>query len=161
LISTCCIADGIRDYNLILQSKDNCARDGSAAVGGGDNAGNAAARVESKIERIRFASAGELGLQSNDVIDALCLEENGDGFFGEGDNILFSLAPGSPSLLSLNARPGSLLSTQPLQVIANPASLGLAATDDVDAMACGLLVIKQINGVKSFLPMLGKNLPSQ
>ena len=46
-----------------------------------------------------FASALDLGILPADDIDALViLDENQIGVFDQGDQVLFSLAPGSPSL---------------------------------------------------------------
>ena len=45
-----------------------------------------------------WASSTQLGLSASDTIDALCLNENGNGVFDVGDQLLFSLAAGSPSL---------------------------------------------------------------
>lgn len=113
------------------------------------------------LPEIWAAGTADLGLQNGDAIDALCVEDDGDGLFGSDDNILFSLTPNSPSLVTLNAGPGALLTSQPLQVVAQARSLGLARNDDVDALACGALVVVQSNNMKSFLPVIGNEPPTQ
>lgn len=82
-----------------------------------------------------WASATQLGLSSNDAIDALCLNENGNGSFDIGDQLLFSLASGSPSLGVLNASAADLLKAGPL-LITHAASFGLLNSDDIDAVLC-------------------------
>jgi hypothetical protein len=84
-------------------------------------------------------AAGEtqLGLAAGDVIDAICLQEDGDGQFSSGDRLLFSLAPGSPSLAAIRATPADLLRANPLGVFLAAGSLGLLPGDDVDALLCG------------------------
>lgn len=84
-----------------------------------------------------FATAAQLGLQSGDVLDGVCLIENGDGIYGPLDVVLFSLAPGSPTLSSLGASAASLLRPGPVVAIGAP-SMGLQGSDDVDAMKCEL-----------------------
>jgi hypothetical protein len=82
-----------------------------------------------------WASAADLGLSNGDSIDALCLNENGNGLFDSGDQLLFSLAGASPTLTRLAAGAADLLSAGP-QVVTSAAMLGLAASDDVDAALC-------------------------
>ena len=89
-----------------------------------------------------FATPATLGLVDDDDIDALVVLEDGVGLGGAmsaGDCILFSLAPGSPSLLTIPASPADILNAGsgcPGPVIfATEASLGLAAGDNVDALA--------------------------
>ncbi|MCH8949542.1 MAG: hypothetical protein IIB87_04100 [Chloroflexi bacterium] len=84
-----------------------------------------------------YASASALGLQQGDDIDALCLHDNGDGVYGGGDSITFSLTPDSPTLGDISAGPGDLLTPgSPLTVVESAAALGLAAGDDVNAASC-------------------------
>jgi len=83
-----------------------------------------------------YAPAAALGLGPGDDLDALCLGESGDGVFGEGDRLYFSLAAGSPSLAATGAGPGDLLAAGPLRVVARAAALGLAPDDEIDAVAC-------------------------
>lgn len=73
----------------------------------------------------------ELGLSADDVIDALCLGSPGSG------EVIFSLAPGSPSLLATGYSPGDLLLPGPA-LLGSAASLGLAGDDDLDAVKCAL-----------------------
>ena len=81
-----------------------------------------------------FASAAALGLQQGDDIDALCLRDDGDGVYGGGDSITFSLTPASPTLSDISAGPGDLLTPgPPLTVVESAAALGLATGDDVNA----------------------------
>ena len=61
-----------------------------------------------------WTTGSTLGLAQDDVIDALCLNENGDGVYGLGDDVLLSLAPGSPSLTTLGASAGDLIAVAPL-----------------------------------------------
>jgi hypothetical protein len=77
-----------------------------------------------------------LGLATGDVIDAICVKENGNGLYDAGDLVLFSLAPGSPTLTSLPASPAALLRPGPLRIAFGEGALGLMATDDVDAFVC-------------------------
>lgn len=85
----------------------------------------------------RYASAAQLGLVAADDIDALCLRESGDGVFGPGDALLFSLAPGSPTLAAIDAGPGDLLAPgNPPPLVVAAAALGLLAGDNIDAVSC-------------------------
>jgi hypothetical protein len=81
--------------------------------------------------------SGDLGLASGDAIDALCIADNGDGVFGRGDRVAYSLAPGSPTLTALGASPASILRPGAPPIVFDPEDLGLLATDNVDAMLCG------------------------
>lgn len=84
--------------------------------------------------RIWASGTADLGLIVGDVIDALCIRENGNGVYDHEDEVLFSLAPGSPSL-SGGLSPGDLL--RPHLRLGVPAGrLGLERTDDVDAALC-------------------------
>ncbi len=91
-----------------------------------------------------YAAFFQLGLQQFDDIDALLVFDlNGNGIYDPPDRVLFSLAPGSPSLNTLPghspvgaaadvfiARPG-----QPTQLFASAAALGLGhPLDNVDAL---------------------------
>lgn len=78
----------------------------------------------------------DLGLVAGDVIDGICIKENGNGIYDEGDLVLFSLAPGSPTLSSLSASPADLFRPDPVRVFFPAGSLGLEATDNVDALMC-------------------------
>lgn len=74
-----------------------------------------------------------MGLLDNDEIDALLVFDDGDGFFNPPlDQILFSLAPGSPSLLGNS--PADVFTTQNFgvfNIFANAAVLGLLPSDDL------------------------------
>jgi hypothetical protein len=91
-----------------------------------------------------YATYDELGLQQQDELDGMIvIDWDGNRHFDGEDEVLFSLAPGSPSLASIPdaspvgaaadifvARPG-----QPPALFAAAAELGLgAASDDVDAL---------------------------
>ncbi len=83
-----------------------------------------------------YVSAAMLGLQPNDDIDALLIFESGDGKFNRNrDQILFSLARGSPSLEGMGS-PAAIFTTTPggLNVFASAADLGLAETDNIDML---------------------------
>lgn len=95
-----------------------------------------------------YAAPDTLGLLQADDIDALLVFDNGDNVFTSGqDQIIFSLAPGSPSLAG-NGGPGTLFTSTGFGVFSAyaPASvLGLMETDNVtmldsvpcdDALAC-------------------------
>lgn len=82
-----------------------------------------------------WASGAQLGLSSGDVIDALCVQDNGDAAYGSTDRVLFSLVAGSPSLAKWSAGPADVLRPQ-YGVMYAASQLGLLATDDVDGLAC-------------------------
>lgn len=86
----------------------------------------------------RYAAATTLGLQAADDIDALCLGEDGDLLYDPAtDVVIFSLAPGSPTLSSLGASAADLLEPGP-SVAVEAADMGLDADDDLDAIKCGV-----------------------
>ncbi len=98
--------------------------------------------------------AADLGLVAGDVIDALCVREDGSGVYDGEDLVVFSLAPGSPTLAVLSAGPADLLLPgQPPGVFYTAASLGLQATDNVDAVMCSLEVSR------TYLPLVLRNVP--
>ncbi len=84
---------------------------------------------------IVWADGNTMGLNeaAGDVIDAICVREDGDSTFGAADVVLFSLAPGSPSLGANSAadlfRPGPVLVTK-------ASRFGLQASDNLDAVKC-------------------------
>jgi hypothetical protein len=82
------------------------------------------------------SGTADLGLQAGDAIDALCLREDGSGIYDSGDELLFSLAPSSPTLTAMKVSPADLLRPGPLTVIYSASMLGLQATDNVDALIC-------------------------
>ena len=80
-----------------------------------------------------------MGLLTNDDLDALALLDlNSDGIVAPGtDMALFSLAPGSPTLINLGASPADLFLTtfNNGNILRYPAgSLGLQTNDNVDAL---------------------------
>lgn len=95
-----------------------------------------------------YASQPALGLRAGDDMDALCLRDDGDGSYEPGtDLIYFSLTAGSPTLGDLGAHPGDLLAPgTPPAVAQVAASMGLAATDDLDAASCQGLTFKNPDG---------------
>lgn len=95
-----------------------------------------------------FASAAELGLGEGDDLAALCLREDGDGTYGAGDVVYYTLTPRSLSLSSIGAGPGDILAPGSRPVVVQRASLlGLAASDYLDALMCeGLVASTRANG---------------
>lgn len=84
-----------------------------------------------------YASASALGLVSGDDIDALCLIDQGAGpaYSASTDAIMFSLAPGSPTLADIGASAADVLGPGPEVRIAASA-MGLRSLDDLDALKC-------------------------
>jgi hypothetical protein len=92
-----------------------------------------------------YAARAALGLESGDDIDGVCLKEDGDGVFDpDDDTVRFSLAPGSPTLSQIGASAADILAPgSPNPTVAqNETSMGLLATDDMDAMKCQALYFK-------------------
>ena len=84
-----------------------------------------------------YATDVMLGLGPGDDIDAVAIIDDGSGGPSPGNTIYFSLIPGSPTLAGLVASPADILVTSigGAPAVAFPAaSLGLLATDDVDAL---------------------------
>jgi len=92
--------------------------------------------TDSEYMPIIWAQAGDLGLVSGDIIDALCINDHADGVYAIGDQVLFSLAPGSPTLSAILAGPADLLRPSPPMVFYSAEALGLSDSDDVDALVC-------------------------
>ncbi len=84
-----------------------------------------------------YASAAQLGLQATDQIDGVCISHSGTGqaYDPARDKVLFSLAPGSPTLSTLGASAADLLAPGP-KVFVHAWELGLKSTDNVDALHC-------------------------
>jgi hypothetical protein len=84
-----------------------------------------------------YASAAQLGLQASDQIDGICISHSGSGqaYDPAHDKVLFSLAPGSPTLSTLGASGADLLAPGP-KVFVHAWELGLKSTDNVDALHC-------------------------
>jgi hypothetical protein len=102
------------------------------------------------LPQVWAAGQADLGLQVGDVIDALCLYENGSGVFDAPDRLLFSLAPGSPTLADLAASPADVLVGAPARVAYPARMFGLLASDDIDALLCG----KEASYWDLFMPMI-------
>lgn len=85
-----------------------------------------------------YASPAMLGLQFMDDIDGLLVFDDGNGFFNPAqDQVLFSLARGSPSLQLLGLSAADLLTNSPsggFVVYAQAAQLGLGPLDNLDAL---------------------------
>lgn len=103
------------------------------------------------MPQIWASGVAQLGLVSGDVIDAVCVYDDGDTVFGAGDRVLFSLAAGSPTLLAWSASPADVL--QPRGVRYTAAMLGLLAADDVDGLACAA----ELPTFKLYMPILTRN----
>lgn len=97
--------------------------------------------------------AGTLGLAAGDVIDGLCLSEDGDGSYGEEDVVVISLAPGSPTLAQIGAGPGDLLGIAPLRKVVSASALGLERADNVDALVCAHAVPLAVSE-ELYLPLI-------
>lgn len=92
----------------------------------------------------KFATAALLNLQVNDVIDGLVVFDfNNDGVFNGTDQVLFSLAPDSPSLALIPGASATGAAAdvfrvrfgQPPQLFAAAGELGLGApTDNIDSL---------------------------
>jgi len=94
-----------------------------------------------------FSVPEQVGLSVDDDIDGLVVydfvDDKGNlGTWSAGDVMLFSLAPGSPSLPALGLSPATIFQRDGAQTgaidvadaIASPADLGLAQFDNVDAL---------------------------
>ncbi|MEX0786859.1 MAG: dockerin type I domain-containing protein [Dehalococcoidia bacterium] len=84
-----------------------------------------------------YASAATLGLGPGDDLDALCLVDQGPGptYSAATDSIMFSLAPGSPSLAGIGASAADVLGPGP-EVRISASEMGLRIVDDLDALKC-------------------------
>jgi hypothetical protein len=92
--------------------------------------------------------SSSLGLMPTDELDALCwFDLNGDNTVDlpttiapTGDTYMFSLAPGSPTLVGLGYSPADILSLSATgPVVSVPAlALGLLPTDNIDGLTCHL-----------------------
>lgn len=84
-----------------------------------------------------YASASSLGLLSGDDIDGMCINDFGGGprFVPETDTVLFSLAPGSPTLADLGASAADVLEPGP-RVHLRAGQIGLRVSDDINALKC-------------------------
>ncbi len=82
-----------------------------------------------------FISEADLGLAAGDDVDALCLEDS-------TLTVLYSLAPGSPTLTANLYSPADLLGGAPIPLTSPPVQfapapfLGLEDTDNLNALKC-------------------------
>ncbi|HZY40436.1 MAG TPA: hypothetical protein VFF59_00390 [Anaerolineae bacterium] len=104
------------------------------------------------VPQVWASGAFDLGLTNGDVIDALCVRDNGDAVYGAGDQVLFSLAAGSPTLTKWQASPADVLRPQ-YGVLYAAGKLGLLATDDVDGLTCS----REVQLSTLYLPLIMKN----
>jgi len=85
-----------------------------------------------------YATYDQLQLVQDDDIDALIVfDTNENGHFDESDQVLFSLAPGSPSLATIPGTAADVFVAAPEQmpaVFAAGADLGLGEQDNIDAL---------------------------
>ena len=111
---------------------------GSASLGGGFSAADILISLAGSGSFGRFAPAFQMGLQTDDDLDALALldmDQNGAPTLG--DMALFSLAPGSPTLAAIGASAADVFLTTfngNNAVWYSAASLGLLPGDNVDAL---------------------------
>jgi len=101
--------------------------------------------------RVWAKGTTDLGLQNGDAIDALCLREDGNGIFDDGDLTLFSLKPGSPSVGGPVISAADLIRPG-LRIGVSPAAIGLLNADNLDAAIChGRLAMSDL-----YLPIIVK-----
>ncbi len=110
----------------------------SLAAGGLGFGPFGAADIISAATGFLFAPGGALGLLPGDDIDALAIQDLGiAGVYDVLDFVLFSLAPGSPSLMVLGLLPGDVLIAAfggPPGLFLPGGMLGLAPGDNLDAL---------------------------
>ncbi len=92
---------------------------------------------------VLYVAPAQIGLLPNDDLDALIVLDNGDRIFTPGqDQVIFSLAAGSPSLGNGAPRsPADLFRSNGggvFNVYATAQNLGLAPTDELDALEFSL-----------------------
>ena len=110
---------------------------GSASLGGGSAADILISPAGSGAFNV-FAAAAQMGLVTDDDLDALALLDlDQNGTVSPGDMALFSLAPGSPTLVGSGASSADVFLTTfngTSAVRYTAASLGLLFEDNVDAL---------------------------
>lgn len=87
-----------------------------------------------------YVAATTLGLQPGDDINALCIADQGAGspsYNPASDMLLFSLAPGSPTLAALGASAADVIGPGPV-VVHEASELGLRDSDNLDALTCSI-----------------------
>jgi hypothetical protein len=100
-----------------------------------------------------FLTRAALGLVPGDDIDDFCLD-------AATLTVLFSLAPGSPTLVAVGASPSDLFLVRappiapPPPVLFPAASLGLLATDDLNALKC-IRSIPPVGGIAELPDVAG------
>jgi hypothetical protein len=91
---------------------------------------------DGNLNPVPFSTPAQLGLQDGDIIDALVLSDTGDvgvGISAEAnlDEVLFSLAPGSPSLLGADGDFGIAgIDDDGINGIDDPGEYGFLGSDD-------------------------------
>jgi hypothetical protein len=95
----------------------------------------------------------DLGLTQGDMIDAICIRDNDNGRYDLEDEVLFSLAPGSPTLSALSASPSAILRPGLSLPILAEGLLGLEPTDNLDALVCS----RAFPSVAVYLPLVMKD----
>jgi hypothetical protein len=111
---------------------------GSASLGGGVSAADILISSAGSGTFNVFANSSQMGLMVDDDLDALVLLDlDQNGTASVGDMGLFSLAPGSPTLVGLGASSADVFLTTfngTSAVRYTAASLGLLFEDNVDAL---------------------------
>ncbi len=85
-----------------------------------------------------YATAAALGLVAADNIDGVAINDAAPlGVLSPADVVYVSLAPGSPSLVTIPASPGDIVQASPgaAAVIYPAALMGMAATDNIDGLS--------------------------
>ena len=101
--------------------------------------------------QIWASGSSDLGLVSNDQIDALCIRDDGDGAYSPADQVLFSLAPGSPTLIATGYSAADLLRPKRRPGV-TAAQMGLLTSDNLDAAVC----IGEFKFYDLYLPLIKK-----
>lgn len=107
---------------------------------------------------VTYATAGNLGLQAGDVIDALVVSDVTPGASPQApngvrdatqDDVLFSLAPGSPTLTAMSFSAADVFRSRlngSFSRLHTAASLGLLATDNIDGLDVSPGTLEDCNG---------------
>ncbi len=88
-----------------------------------------------------WAWGADLGLAPGDVINALCIQENGNGIYDSADRVMFTLAQGSPTLAAGSFSAADVLMPgSPPRAFFRAASLGLLPGDSITGLVCAFEV---------------------